>query len=449
MDKVVQKVRETITRHQMIPEGGVVCVALSGGPDSTALLAILHKLAPHLGFSVKTCHFDHAFRDDSDKDETFARQTAEKIEAPFISERNNDGKPASGAQEKGRKMRYRFFDRLKEERYCDIIATGHTKDDSVETSLMWMLRGAGPSAFGGIAPVRDIYIRPLIDVSKAWILRWLDTTGVEFSADPTNETDLYMRNRIRRRLIPVMKGLSKGSIDSVARLALLCREQGKVITSIAERKFPSVVLRSDVSNKVTLIPDLLFCEPAAIRYEIYRQAITKAGFDPSVMSMERIEAIDNMLANNRLGRVIEGPGGIVIRLDHAGLSIGADIQVDRITASPFSCPMTVTTSAGTLMVTNGGVSEGITIDTRKIPEETQVRGRREGDFLYLPNSKKRKKLKKLLIEKKVPRPSRDAIPLVASGSRVLYVAGLYIDTEIITATDPENLVSLNFIPYTV
>jgi len=185
------KIKACLTRHGMVKKGQAVCVAFSGGPDSTALLHVLHKLSGSMGFTVKACHYDHAFRGNSYEDAAFAKQTAESLGIEFRTKRNPNGKPASGAQETGRKLRYAFFESLLAEGFADVVATGHTSDDNVETAIMWMLRGAGPSALSGVPPVRGKFIRPLIEIEKKDLLEWLSENKFEYVKDPTNDTDNY------------------------------------------------------------------------------------------------------------------------------------------------------------------------------------------------------------------------------------------------------------------
>ncbi len=448
MDRLVAKVKSSILKRGMIPKGALVCVAVSGGPDSTALLALLLKLRESLGITVKACHFDHAFRSGSERDAETARRQAKSLGVEIVFERNKNGKPQKSIQDTARRMRYGFFERLLDSGYADLIATGHTLDDCVETSVMWMLRGAGPTAFGGISAVRGKYVRPLIDVSKGEILNWLGERKIEFCEDPTNATDDYLRNRVRHHVIPAMEREAPGAVRAISRLTHLVESQGEVVDAIALEKMTGLITKPARSGGFVLDFPLLANEPVALRFSIYRAALKMAGLDIIKLQMTHVESIDNLLVKVGLGKKsVDLPGGYMARLDHDGLFLGLASETEKFPTTKFSCPLEVKVGDMALLVAlcSGEAHEGAVFDIAKIADNFIFRSRIPGDFLRLKNVKGRKTLKTFLIDRKVPSGTRSAMPVLANGSEILWVPGLFLSPSIAANGCTVNTASLKWI----
>ncbi|MGK7344832.1 MAG: tRNA lysidine(34) synthetase TilS [Candidatus Nitrospinota bacterium M3_3B_026] len=442
MNRFIDRVKSTIAGHGMIPRGSAVCAALSGGPDSTALAEALAALSGPMGFTLNACHFDHAFREDSAKDAEAAAALARRLGIEMKMERNEKGRPAAALQETGRRLRYSFFERLLDSGYAGLIATGHTMDDSVETSIMWMLRGTGPAGFSGIPPVRERYIRPLIETRKRDILAWLRERGASFREDPSNLTEDYLRNRIRHHLIPAMEREAGDAVAAVARLARIVRAQELFVDRMAEELIERAAL-SVGEGAVTLDPGRIAGEPEALRWSVYRTALKSAGLDPARVSFERVEAIDRAVVSGSLGREVEVPGGYAVRLDHGGLSFRVKKAIPFIVRTPFSCPLKVELPEGRLAVEKGR-REGEVADLDRIPPGAVFRTRRPGDWLGLENLEGRKTLKSFFIDRKTPSGIRDVLPVLVKENEVLWVPGLFLAPSIAAGREARNTATLRW-----
>jgi tRNA(Ile)-lysidine synthase len=433
----------------MIPPGSVVMAALSGGPDSVALLLTLMKLRERLKIrELKVCHYDHALRADSGRDAEFSRAFAGKLGLDFIVERNSSEKPDTDIQQVARKLRYAFFDRLLGDGHADIIATGHTLDDDVETFLLWLLRGAGPQALGGIPPVRGKYARPLIETRKGEILEWLREQRVDFATDPTNERDDYLRNQVRHHVIPAMESISASAVTTIARSMRLVGDQARLIGAIAGEKMKGIVT-SARAGYVTLDATLLAAEPAPIRFVIYREATRLAGLDPAIVSFKNLEALDSLLTTGRKGARADMPGGFAGRYDQAGLSIFRKKKPTAPVETLFSCPLHVELADGYLSVTPAEM-EGIgwdCVSLSAVPPDALFRARRPGDFLQLPNLAGRKKLKAFLIDRKVPSGARGGMPLLAVGGEILWVPGLFLSPSVMAVAGSVDAAKIEWRPH--
>ena len=430
----------------MISPGDTVCVALSGGPDSVALLFALAEMSSSLKCKVKACHYDHAFRADSQDDMRFALETAGRLGIEVVTERNKSGKPGASIQQTGRELRYAFFEHLLDSGYADLIATGHTMDDSVETSVMWMLRGAGPSAFGGVPAVRGRFIRLLIDLRKRDLLAWLVKKGISYRQDPSNETDDYLRNRVRHHIIPAMENEALRVVESIYRLAEMCREQSAVIEDLAKTTIQRLTVRS-AEGLLVLDPTLLSKERRAVRWSVYREALKSAGLDPSRLSFEHIGSVDDLSSGGGLGREIDLPEGFAARIDHAGLTLWKRAPVSVMVSTPFRPQLEIRTNGGLLTVGPYALDTeaGDVVDAGKIPSGAVLRTRGEGDYLHLKNLEGRKKLKKFLIDRKAPSGERDQMPLLAVESEILWVPGLFLSPSIAPDENSKDVVVLRWV----
>ena len=208
---MLQTVRKTIERSSMLTRGDHLLVAVSGGPDSVALLRALVLLSSEYQLHLTTAHLNHGLRGtEAEEEEDFVRRISQALGIACICKTVDIrllqiGKGRS-LEEIGREERYRFLDEAAAACGARKIATGHHRDDQAETVLINLIRGSGIAGLKGIAPVRDDrIIRPLLDVSRGEILEFLNREGFAYRVDSSNLDPIYLRNRIRNGLIPDLK----------------------------------------------------------------------------------------------------------------------------------------------------------------------------------------------------------------------------------------------------
>src|SRR5579862_2558880 len=182
--------------------GEHLLVAVSAGPDSTALLAALAELAPACNLRLTAAHVDHRLRAaESDADRDAAYKLAQRLGIPFVArEAAVDAGP--GVEARARRARYRALAALASEVGATRVVTGHTRDDQVETILLRLLRGAGRRGLAGMRHVRGRLFRPLLGATRMDVRRFLAERGLGFAVDRTNADLRLVRNRVRRVLVP-------------------------------------------------------------------------------------------------------------------------------------------------------------------------------------------------------------------------------------------------------
>lgn len=233
------KVLRFVEGEGLLRGGERVVVALSGGPDSVALLHVLLELRGALGLEVFAAHLDHMIRgEESYRDYLFVVDLCYELGVPLHAERmpvpDLVGKGES-LEECARRVRYGFFERAMARFGADLLATAHHRDDQAETVLHHVLRGTGLEGLRGILPRRDRFIRPLLCASRAEIMGYLEAKGLPFVLDSTNEDPSYTRNRIRKELLPYLERAFNPSVkEALWRLSQLARMHGEIVEELVE-----------------------------------------------------------------------------------------------------------------------------------------------------------------------------------------------------------------------
>lgn len=268
--ELARRALDAIHRHALLPHGGRVVVALSGGPDSVALLRLLKELESGGALIVAgAAHLNHGLRETAHRDEQFSRALAAELGVPFRSDlvdvRGRAHTLGISLEDAGRRARYDMFARVAAELQADAVATGHTRDDQAETFLLRLIRGAGPRGLGGIHPKAGLpaeaqaarlpaeapqapsagrwAIRPLLDIRRDELRAYLAGIGQAFCEDESNSDVSIPRNRIRHLLLPLLtREFSPGIVDVLARDSAIAREDEDRLHTEAIDLLDSIVL---------------------------------------------------------------------------------------------------------------------------------------------------------------------------------------------------------------
>ena len=206
--------------------------AVSGGADSMYLLARMLELAPERGFTVLCAHYNHGLRgEESDRDEAFVRAFCQSHDVPCFIGRLEDPTDSEAFL---RAARYAFLQRISSEQNCRWILTAHTADDQLETMLLNLARGTGLRGLTGIPAERENILRPMLRISRAEVETWLQAHGIPHVEDSSNRSELYARNRVRLKLIPVLKSVNASAVEHAAESAEHLREDEEFLSELAD-----------------------------------------------------------------------------------------------------------------------------------------------------------------------------------------------------------------------
>ncbi len=201
----LKRVQNTVATHQLWGPQDSFIVAVSGGADSLCLLDVLFLLSQKRPFPLHIAHVNYCLRgEDSNLDEILVQKRAEHYRLNLSVLRPKKTSSAN-LEEKLRDIRYRFFEKIRLQKKATLIAVAHHQDDQAETFLLRLLRGSGMQGLSAMRPKNELLIRPLIDMSRADILRYLKERGISYRTDTSNTDQRILRNRLRHSLIPLLE----------------------------------------------------------------------------------------------------------------------------------------------------------------------------------------------------------------------------------------------------
>jgi len=243
---LLRRVRRTLVERKLLGSGDSVVVAVSGGPDSVALLYLLQALADEAGLVLQAAHLNHMLRgEESDRDAELAAEHARALGLPFVAERADVRRIARqqhlSIEHAARICRYRFLYQVAAEHQSK-IALGHTADDQAEEVLLRLLRGSGRKGLGGMAFSREqAVIRPLLDCRKEQILRYLEQHRIRYRLDGSNTDRQYLRNRVRLDLLPLLeKEFNPAVRRSLLQTAAILADEDRLLADLAEEAAQSI-----------------------------------------------------------------------------------------------------------------------------------------------------------------------------------------------------------------
>lgn len=253
------KVLNTIKKYEQIKSGDTIVVGVSGGPDSICLLNILKNLQNELKINIVVAHINHMIREEADSETEFVQEFCDKRNIRCFVKRADVLKIAKekklGTEEIGRKIRYDFFEEIKDKVGGNKIATAHNANDNAETVLMNLLRGTGSTGLKGIEPIRDNkLIRPIIECTRQEIEQYCNEKGLSPKYDKTNQENIYTRNKIRNLLIPyIQKNFNPNIIETINRMSNLIADDEIYFRSIVKQSYNDVFIGK---NEKEIILDL-------------------------------------------------------------------------------------------------------------------------------------------------------------------------------------------------
>lgn len=254
MSRLKKTVRQTIERHKMLQSGDSVLVAVSGGADSVALAIMLNSMAVSHGWRVGIAHLNHGIRGAAaDADARFVERLAEKLDCPFYINKAHlkeyHANHGGNLEELARTVRYDFLAQTAKANSYAKIAVGHHRYDNAEQVLMALIRGSGLDGLSAIAPVRGNLIRPLVETDPQDLRTYLHAAGVDYVEDLSNNDETFLRNRIRRQLLPLLSNdYNPRIIDGLNRLATISDAENRLLKKLTIEAFDeSLVQQMDHS----------------------------------------------------------------------------------------------------------------------------------------------------------------------------------------------------------
>jgi len=308
---IEDKIKYSIKKNSLIAKGSRVLIGVSGGADSVCLLYLLHGLKEELGAALYIAHLDHGLRKESKHDAEFVKKLAKKLKVPFFSARLDTKKLNKKLliEEALRNARFDFFFKVAANVRAQNIALAHNFDDQAETVLMRILRGTGLYGLSAILPKRKrakfFIIRPLLNIGRREIEDFLNKKRIKFCIDKTNVDEVYFRNKVRHRLLPLLeKEYSRNIRESLFNLAQSAGSDYDYIKEAASRIHLGGRIRLKIEKLIKL-------HPAIMRFKL-REAISRIQGDTRRITFKHIQELEDLIFNRPIGSIVDLPKGVSI-----------------------------------------------------------------------------------------------------------------------------------------
>lgn len=417
---MLNKLLSFIREQNMIRPGDRVICAVSGGADSVALLFAFYLLKEKLRIQLEAAHFNHHLRgEESNRDEEFVRQLCDRYDVPLHVGSGEILPGKKGLEAAARDARYAFLRSLPGK-----IATAHTADDNAETVLMHLIRGTGLKGLGGITPIHENVIRPMLKVTRQDVEAFLEEWCLSHIEDSSNETDVFLRNRIRHHVMPLLITENPKIAENLSQTALRLRLDEEFI--------------SQQGNSTTLPPvESLKTMHPAVRSRALERFLKESGVREPEDA--HIALAESLVFSDRPSARASFPGGVTIARNYDRLECLRQMETLEETILP--CPGEVLLPG--LRVTCGPAAEVLnTPDAFTVSPVGQIRlrARASGDSIRLSGGTK--SLKKLFIDRKIPASQRQQIPVICDDVGILGVCAIGISQD--RPVNIENAVTIRF-----
>ena len=442
---LTEKVYGTIIKYDMIKNGDKVLVGFSGGADSLFLMLSLIEIKKHINFDIYAAHLNHGIRgDEALNDENFVRDFCKKKNIPLFCKAVNI--PQISLENKiseetaGRNERYKFFKEICFKNNINKIAVAHNMNDSVETVIYNMIRGASLNGLGGIKPVNDSIIRPIIEISRDEIEKYLKQKGKSYCTDSTNLTDLYTRNKIRNLILKNMQEINPSVVQTIYSNTLNLRNDDDFINTYVQNL--NCVCAED--NSVSVNKNIFDKEHICVKYRIIRYAFEMLKGNCEGISSSHLEIITNAGIS---GRTYDMPGGVKVSVSFDKIvfmnetnkqsgfeynyTVGEKLEyLPGIFLTSFYCDKYYSED-----------SDCLYIDADKLENKNLIlRSRLDGDKFIPYGMKTQKKLKKYFIEQKIPSYKRDEVPIIVDGENIVCVVPYRISDLYKVSENTKNII---------
>ena len=419
--------------HDLLPRNGHVLCAVSGGADSVCLLHWLNGLREEYGFTLTAAHYNHRLRGaQSRRDEEFVRSFVSRC-CPGVELVTGWGEVAARAEQDGtgieetaRNMRYAFLQETARQVGADVIATAHNAEDNAETLLLHLMRGSGLRGLTGIPPRRDNIVRPFLTTRRSGIEAYLRVYGLPHVEDSSNADERFARNRVRHQLLPLLEQMQPQFVAHAGKTARLLAQDEEYLTRQARQELGGV---EELPNGLRIRAAAIADAPAALAPRMVRLLLDGLNEDGGKCTAEHLLAVAALCRSDAPSAQVSLPGGLVARRVYDRLELVWEESAREWEETTLTLPGETVLPWGTITVLPG-VYDGqgqssfeYYLSRPAVGDKLTIRPRRTGDRLARPGRTERM-LKKILIDEKIPRYMRTALPVLTCGGRVAGVAGL-------------------------
>lgn len=439
-------------------QGGRVLVALSGGPDSVALVHLLLVYRDRLGIEPIVAHIDHKLRRDSAADADFCRDLAEKWGLAFHVRAIETGSYARthklSLETAARELRYQALRAIAQETGAADIAVGHTASDQAETVLHRMVRGTGIRGLAGMAYRTGSLVRPLLGISRKEILAYLQAEKLPFREDATNHDLRFTRNMIRHEILPLLGArLNPRVEEALNRLAMIAGETEAALDHLAEEALHKAVLYRDAQKIILDIHRISSYFSALQKYIIRKglEEVSEGAVQPDFVDLQQIE---RLLTRHVIGKRYRFPGNWEVLIDHDGVVLWKNQPVafdeflrgssGRVQVGKSILEWKRLSSKELSPGFQGLAPSTVFIDADRVAGTLRVRTPRRGDRFRPLGLNGSKSLGDYFTDRKIPHHQRPEVPVVVCDRGIIWVVGMHLDARFKLTSRTTSLLQLTY-----
>jgi tRNA(Ile)-lysidine synthase len=447
----LKAVEETIRREQLLEKGAKVVVAVSGGPDSVALLKLLRELAADWELQLIVGHVNHRFRgEESDREAEFVRRLAEDWNLPceiaHIDVPQVIRSESLNAQVAAREKRYAFLLETAHKHGATKIALAHHADDQAETVLMRLIKGSGPSGLSGMAVKRkekDVeLIRPLLRITKAEILSYCELRKLEYMVDSSNRERKYFRNQVRLDVIPFLRQYNPRLTSAMNRLAEMMRGDDDFLEQQTLEVYRDIVTPED--GRYTFTRQSFISQHLALQRRLIKlilSYLSASHLEADLADFAKIELVRSAIVQGRTTslqlqlservRFVREYDRIMLTADPLPAAENYEYIIHALPAETVIPAANAKIRLNILAWPQAGLLRPpghkleVWFDADQVCFPLTIRNRRDGDRMKVQGLNGTKKIKDLFIDEKIAASQRRTIPIVAdAGNRILWIPGV-------------------------
>jgi tRNA(Ile)-lysidine synthase len=391
----------------LIEPGQRVLVAVSGGPDSTALLVALEEA----GHDVVAAHYDHALQAGSADAADFVRRFCDRLGVELVIERRQKPMPKGSVQAAARALRYDLLERARALTGAGVVALAHTADDVVEGVVLHLLRGCGLAGLRGMPAKRGVFARPMLGAWRSDVVEFLRARGLDALDDPANSNPAYARVRVRHEVLPALErdspGIKRRLLAVAARATAM---QDAVADSATHLLDGGAVSRAAVA-----------AAPEPLAVELMRQLYARAGGAQPALSRANLRSMLALAQPGRGGRGVDLPRRLRLRIVGELMEIVAvgDAEQTEARLEVRACPG----------------CDGAPAVHLKPGLDLRVGHRSPGLRMRPRGGRGTRKLQDIFVDARVPREERDTWPLVFAGDALALVPSVAVDASFTARSD--------------
>ncbi|MCA0972699.1 tRNA lysidine(34) synthetase TilS [Halobacillus litoralis] len=435
-----QLVHSFIKKHQLIRPNETVIAAVSGGPDSMAMLHFLTKLRKEWSLTIMAVSVDHGLRGkESQEDLEYVKRMCQEWDVPctgaHVDVKAYKDSEGLGTQEAARQLRYQVFEQQMNQWNADVLVTAHHGDDQIETIMMQMATSARPEAVKGIPVERPFaggrLVRPFLAVSKDDIEHYVANHSIHPRLDPSNEETTYQRNAFRKRVVPFLKEQNPKVHQHMQAMSERMQENQSYISKQAESVLETVVFSSNDHKSARLSIETFKTFPLALQRTAFHLILNYLYISKTEdISYLHEEMFFDLLIESKPNAELHLPQGLTIVRAYDEVTFSfikkeqPSINESLFIGETIDLPDGARLSAEWTENRVEGTYDFI-CDAHHVKLPLVVRTRRNGDRIRLRGMKGSKKVKDIFIDQKIPAAKRDTWPLVTdSQGKILWLVGL-------------------------